>query len=112
MKLLRCQTRLQLPRLGVGIAQNWGAPPDHEPTAEQLSSLHLRASNLKATLIVEHAVLPQHATRMMCKLKLVGLALGPAEGLQRTEMVGPGGYETWESFICNVSRGICRAQSR
>ena len=41
--------------------------------------------------------MPFHAIRMMRKLRLTGLVLGPSGELFRSEMAGPMTYDQWEA---------------
>ena len=74
-----------------------GAPlDDQEPTVAQLSAVkHVVVHG--GVLYADLGVFGPHAIRMMRKLRLTGLMLGPSGELFRSEMAGPMTYEQWEA---------------
>ena len=73
-----------------------GYPPeDQEPTSAQLSALHHLVATRDQVPYVDFAIFGPHAIRIVRKLKLTGLMLGPSGELFRSEMLGPMSYEQW-----------------
>ena len=71
-------------------------PDDQEPTVAQLSALkHVVAR--ECVPYADFGVFGPHAIRMMRKLRLTGLMLGPLGELFRSEMAGPMTYDQWEA---------------
>ena len=74
-----------------------GAPPDdQEPTVAQLSAMKHVVTH-GCVPYADFGVFGPHAIRMMRKLRLTGLMLGPSGELFRSEMAGPMTYDQWEA---------------
>ena len=74
-----------------------GAPPnDQEPTVAQLSVMKHVVTH-GCVPYADFGVFGPHAIRMMRKLRLTGLMLGPSGELFRSEMAGPMTYDQWEA---------------
>ena len=72
-----------------------GAPPDdQEPTVAQLSAMKHVVTH---RCVCHTLTLASHAIRMMRKLRLTGLMLGPPGELFRSEMARPMTYDQWEA---------------
>ena len=70
-----------------------GAPPDdQEPTVAQLSAMKHVVTH-GCVPYADFGVFGPHAIRMMRKLRLTGLMLGPSGELFRSEMAGPMTYD-------------------
>ena len=81
----------------VYVTRLGGAPPDdQEPTVAQLSAMrHVVAC--ECVPYADFGVFGPHAIRMMRKIRLTGLKLGPSGELFRSEMAGPMTYDQWEA---------------
>ena len=74
-----------------------GAPPDdQDPTVAQLSAMKHVVTH-GCVPYADFGVCVPHAIRMMRKLRLTGLMLGPSGELFRSEMTGPMTYDQWEA---------------
>ena len=71
-------------------------PDDQQPTVAQLSALK-HVVTRECVPYADFGVFGPHAIRMMRKLRLTGLMLGPSGELFRSEMAGPMSYDQWEA---------------
>ena len=71
-------------------------PDDQEPTVAQLSAMEHVVTH-GCVPYADFGVFGPHAIRMMRKLRLTGLMLGPSGELFRSEMAGPMTYDQWEA---------------
>ena len=71
-------------------------PDDQEPTVAQLSAMKPVVTH-GCVPYADFCVFGPHAIRMMRKLRLTGLTLGPSGELFRSEMARPMTYDQWEA---------------
>ena len=79
-------------------------PPDHEPTADQLSAVWYLVS-ARLPPYVDFGVFGPHAVRMQRKLRLAGLVMSPSGELIRSELQGPPTFALWDA--CWTVFGVC-----
>ena len=72
------------------------SPDDQEPTVAKLSAMKHVVTH-GCVPYADFGVFGPHAIRMMRKLRLTGLMLGPSGELFRSEMAGPMTCDQWEA---------------